>query len=413
MTTVSRIPTSRLMSRRHLSTLPYRIRAPLSRLQAAKTLSAERLAGALGHGEALEAAPAEPDYVRMALTSRVYEMISETPLQHVSGLSERLGANVHFKREDLNPAFSFYIRGAYAKLASLKQQGCSGVITVSVGSRGLALACAAQRLSLPVTIVMPDIVPEGRRQHMARKGANLVVTGSTLIEAKAEAARRLAEDPGLTMLQPHDDPLIIAGQATAGMEILRQYGSVLSARQRRALDSSLPAAPAARPALDAIFLPVGGGSLLAGVAAAVKQIAPAVKIIGVEPEGVDVLRQSLMSGSRVTIAEPGVDGIWVPQLGEEVYRLCDTLVDDVVRVSDDEICDAIRDCFDDTRAMLEPAGATSIAGLKKWALRNDGPVDGDEARPRRNYVAVASDACNIEFDFLGRVQAGGASIVSR
>ena len=154
------------------------------------------------------------------------------------------------------------------------------------------------------------------------------------------------------MLQGHDDPLILAGQATAGIEILRQHSSIVAARQQ--------GSPARSP-LDAIFLPVGGGSLLAGVAAAVKQLNPTVKVIGVEPQSVDVLRQSLMSGSRVTIEEPGVDGIWVPQLGEEVYRLCDTLVDDVVCVSDDEIREAIRDGFEDTRALLEPAGALTCS----------------------------------------------------
>eukprot|EP00908_Phaeocystis_cordata_P014054 Transcript_2516.p1 GENE.Transcript_2516~~Transcript_2516.p1 ORF type:complete len:411 (-),score=98.65 Transcript_2516:72-1304(-) len=386
---------------RSLSSLPYRIRVPLSKIQESKALSADGLGrpGGLGDGEALESHPSKPDYVRLALTSRVYDMVTETPLMHAAGLSARLAASVHVKREDLNPSFSFYIRGAYAKLAELQRQGCKGVVSVSVGSRGLALAHAAQRLGFPVTIVMPKNVPEERRVAVERQGARLVVAGTSLPEARAEATRLVAEEMGLQLFQSHDDPLIIAGQATAGIEILRQHSSMLSARGKRGDP---------RPPLDAIFLPVGGGSLLAGVAAAVKQLSPAVKVIGVEPEGVDVLRQSLMSGTRVTIEEPSIDGIWVPQLGAEVYRLCDTLVDDVVTVNDEDICSAIRDCFEDTRALLEPAGATSIAGLKKWVAQQHGE---GSAAPGQ-YVAVASDACNIEFDFLGRVQAGGASIVS-
>merc|ERR1719424_1771310 len=390
---------------RHLSNLPYRIRRPLTKIQERKSLlSANERShpASLGDGEALESDPADPNYVRMALNSRVYDMVKETPLQHACGLSARLGASVHIKREDLQPSFSFYIRGAYAKLAELKRQGCRGAVSASVGSRGLALATAAERLSFPVTIVVPDTTPEQWRLPMERKGARVVVAGGSISEAREEAARLVAKEEGVHMLQGHDDPMILAGQATAGIEILRQHSSIVAARHQ-AMNSH-----AARPPLNAIFLPVGGGSLLAGVAAAVKQLHPTVKVIGVEPQSVDVLRQSLMSGSRVTIEEPGVDGIWVPQLGEEVYRPCDTLVDDVVCVSDDEIREAIRDCFEDTRALLEPAGATSIAGLKKWAAQQQPSADG--AAPHQ-YVTVASDACNIEFDFLGKVQTGGHSVV--
>lgn len=392
---------TRQLSRR-MSHLPYRIRRPARLLQERKSLSSNEVSrpGTLGDGEALEADAASPNYVRLALTSRVYDMVKETPLQHMSGLSARLDASVHIKREDLQPSFSFYIRGAYNKLAELKRQGCRGAVSASVGSRGLALATAAERLSFPVTIVVPDTTPEQRRLPMERLGARVLVAGGSISEAREEAARLVAAVEGVLMLQGHDDALILAGQATAGIEILRQHSSIVAARQQ--------GSPARSP-LDAIFLPVGGGSLLAGVAAAVKQLNPTVKVIGVEPQSVDVLRQSLMSGSRVTIEEPGVDGIWVPQLGEEVYRLCDTLVDDVVCVSDDEIREAIRDCFEDTRALLEPAGATSIAGLKKWAAQQ--PPQGADGAASAQYVAVASDACNIEFDFLGKVQSGGHSIV--
>ena len=156
---------------------------------------------------------ASPNYVRMALNSRVYDMVKETPLQHASGLSARLGASVHIKREDLQPSFSFYIRGAYAKLAELKRQGCRGAVSASVGSRGLALATAAERLSFPVTIVVPDTTPEQRRLPMERKGARVVVAGGSISEAREEAARLVANEEGMHMLQGHDDPMILAGQA--------------------------------------------------------------------------------------------------------------------------------------------------------------------------------------------------------
>jgi len=378
-----RLPSSR-PPHRALGSLPYRIRAPLAKLQAKKALPAPSAApGTLGDGEALEQPDAAPDYLRLALTSRVYDYVEATPLVHAGGLSDRLRAVVHLKREDLNPSYSFYIRGAYAKLADLKAKGCAGVIVVSIGSRGHAVGVAARRLGLAATVVMPVHTPHSRAAAVARSGATVVRHGGSMSEAQAHAEAMAAEG-GLYLVRAHDDPLVIAGNATVGMEISRQHGAALKLLR--------PAASAHH--LDAVFVPVGGGSLLAGVAAALKQISPSTKIIAVEPEAVDVMRRSLLSGHCVKIAEPGAEGIWVKQLGEEIFRICDELVDDVVTVSDSEIAQAIRDVFEDTRALLEPAGAISVAGLTKWKRCEGASLSGG------NFVAIASDACNIEFDFL-------------
>jgi len=387
--------TGRLLTRRQLSTLPYRIRAPLAKLQAQKQgqqpVEAHR-PGTLGDGEALESGAAKIDYLRLALTSRVYDYVETTPLVHAGGLSERLGAVVHLKREDLNSSYSFYVRGAYAKLADLKAQGVTEVITVSIGSRGYSIACAARELGLKATIVMPEQTPATRSSAVARKGATVLRHGASMSEAQAEAARRAAaSSSGMHLLSAHNDPFIIAGNATVGIEVTRQHGAALTA----ALTGTDSSAGLGRP-LDAVFVPVGGGSLIAGVAAAVKQISPTTKVIAVEPEAVDVMRQSLLSGHQVEISEPGAEGIWVKQLGKEVFRLCDELVDDVVVVSDSDIAQAIRDCFEDTRALLEPAGAISVAGLTKWKAQ----APRHETEYGGSYVAIASDACNIEFDFL-------------
>jgi len=400
---------AQLPSHRRLSTLPYRIRVPLAKLQAAKALPREAARpGALGDGEALEGAEVAPDYVRMALTSRVYDYLTATPLVHAGALSERLQSVIHLKREDLNPSYSFYVRCAYAKLAELKAQGCSDVFTVSIGSRGHAIACAAERLGIAATIVMPEGTPESRGRLIQRKGQTVVLHGATMSDAQQEA-QRLSDASGGALLQAHDDPLIIAGSATCGIEITRQHGAAVAAALGRG-GQIVPAGASPAPSLDAVFVPVGGGSLLAGVASAVKQISPSTKVIAVEPKGVDVMRQSLLSGHCVSIDEPGVDGIWVRKLGPEVFRVCDELVDDVVVVSDAEIAQAIRDTFEDTRALLEPAGAISVAGLVKWKEARKLSGECRSGTQGGRYVAIASDACNIEFDLIKEF-ASGASIV--
>lgn len=205
-----------------MSTLPYRIRVPLAKLQAAKARPRETSRpGTLGDGEALEGGSTSPDYVKMALTSRVYDMVKETPLVHAGGLSERLNALVHLKREDLNPSYSFYIRGAFAKLADLKAHGCTDVFAVSIGSRGHAIACAASRLGISATIVMPVGTPKSRISQIERKGHKVVMHGVTMSDAQAEA-ERLSLASGGVLLQAHDDPLVISGSATCGIEIMRQ-----------------------------------------------------------------------------------------------------------------------------------------------------------------------------------------------
>lgn len=384
MATVARRATD---VRRALSSLPFRIRSPLAKLQAAKADEpAAFRAPALGDGEALESAKASPDYLAMALRSRVYDLVQETPLQHAPALSQSLGVSVHIKREDTLPTFSFYLRCAINELATMHDHAECGLVTGSVGSRGNALAWAAARLGLRLTVVMPENVPEERRDAVSRLGAEVRVHGATVDESQAEALR-LAAAGSHRYVGSHDAPAVLAGAGTVGLELLRQHGYA-----RRALGASTDASGA----IDAVFVGVGGGSLLGGVAAVIKSISPSTRVIAVEPRAADVLSRSLLSGHRYQVAAPGSEGVFVSRIGPEVFRLCDTLVDDVILVSDDEICSAIRDVFVDTRAVLEPAGATSIAGAKKYYAQHGAP-DGTSC------VAVASDAAHIEFDFLQRV----------
>jgi threonine dehydratase len=373
---------------RSMSGLPYRIRAPLAKLVDSKkdagSEAAAAPAGGLGDGEKLETNETGPDYVGLALRSRVYDMVHETPLQFASGLSAKLNAMVHLKREDLLPSFSFKLRGAYNLLATrASEDGLTDVITYSVGSQGHSLAIAANALGHKATVVMPERTPLKRRQAIERTGAQVVVAGQTLSEAQEHAEAFAASHTNVRLVEPHNDPLVIAGQATAGLEVIKQIGPALEGRGK----------------LDAIFVVAGGSSLLAGIAAVFKSIMPHTKVIGVEAEAADVLHRSLLAGHRIADPEPAhfVDGASVRQLGAETFRVCNDLVDDIVVVSDDEICAAVRDAFEDTRAVLEPAGALAIAGLKKY-------VDAMPAAPaggsKGNYCAISSDASNIEFDIL-------------
>lgn len=252
-----------------------------------------------------------------------------------------------------------------------------------MGSQGHSVAVAAGHLGMPATIVVPERTPLQRRSTLERSGAKVIVHGKSLSDAQMLAESMADEDASLTLLHPHDDERVIAGQATVGLELVRQHGASMSS-------------PGAQ--LDAVFVCVGGGSLLAGVAAAIKQIMPSTKVIGVEPADSDVMNKSLLGGHRVALPEPGhfVDGAAVRQIGPEVFRVCNELVDDLITVSNDEICAAVRDCFEDTRAMLEPAGAISVAGAKKYLAQVPLNADGS----RGNYVAISSDASNIEFGIL-------------
>jgi len=368
-----------------MSGLPYRIRAPLAKLVDRKKPSdGTAAAGGLGDGEKLETNATGPDYTRLTLTSRVYDMISETPLQYASGLSERLQANVHLKREDLLPSFSFKLRGAYNQLAQLPSD-VDEVITYSVGSQGHSVAVAASALGLKSTIVMPQRTPAKRMNAIKRSGAEVIVAGTTLGEAQEEAEQLAESRSNARLVQPHDDPLVIAGQGTAALEIIKQIGAALEGQD----DDQL----------TAVFVVAGGSSLLAGVAAIMKSVMPQTKVIGVEASSADLLHRSLLTGHTVSVPEPAafVDGAAVRKLGPEVFRLCNELVDDIVVVSHDEICAAVQDAFEDTRAVLEPAGALAIAGLKKYVDALPAVASG---RSQGNFVAISSDASNIEFDIL-------------
>ncbi|MDA0983080.1 MAG: threonine ammonia-lyase, biosynthetic [Proteobacteria bacterium] len=311
------------------------------------------------------------DYLERILAARVYDVAQQTPLELAPGLSRRLGNRLLLKREDLQPIFSFKLRGAYNKMARLPAAKLkSGVIAASAGNHAQGVALAAQKLRCRATIVMPVTTPKIKVDAVAARGAKVVLHGDTVAEAFVHA-RRLRRRGGLTFVHPFDDPEVIAGQGTIGMEILRQ---------------------SARP-IDAVFVPVGGGGLIGGIAAYIKRLRPSVKVIGVEPADADAMARSLKAGRRVTLEQVGLfaDGVAVKEVGKETFRLAKKYVDDVVLVDTDEMCAAIKDVFEDTRVVLEPAGALAIAGAKAWVAKRG-------ARGK-TLVAIASGA-NTNFDRL-------------
>ncbi|KAJ9627011.1 threonine deaminase [Taxawa tesnikishii (nom. ined.)] len=315
-----------------------------------------------------------PDYLRLILTSRVYDVVEETPLTHAVNLSNRLESQVYLKREDLQPVFSFKLRGAYNKMAHLThKERWKGVVACSAGNHAQGVAYSARKLKIPATITMPKGTPAIKHTNVSRLGGNVVLHGADFDEAKAYCGQ-LAEEHGLTNIPPFDDPYVIAGQGTIGMEIVRQ---------------------ADLSKLEAIFCCVGGGGLIAGIGVYIKRIAPHVKIIGVETYDANALVQSLKLGKRVVLKDVGLfaDGAAVKTVGEETFRLCTEVVDDVVQVTTDETCAAIKDVFGDTRSVLEPAGALALAGLKKYVAQNPSPDS------KRQLVAIASGA-NMDFDRL-------------
>ncbi|KAK3683051.1 threonine deaminase [Vermiconidia calcicola] len=315
-----------------------------------------------------------PDYLRLILTAKVYDVVEETPLTHAINLSNRLESNVLLKREDLLPVFSFKLRGAYNKMAHLTDaEKWKGVVACSAGNHAQGVAYSARKLKIPATITMPTGTPAIKHSNVSRLGGNVVLHGSDFDAAKAEC-NRLQELHGLTNIPPFDDPYVIAGQGTIGAEILRQ---------------------ADLSKLEAIFCCVGGGGLIAGTGVYVKRIAPHVKIIGVETYDANALVQSLKARKRVTLKDVGLfaDGAAVKTVGEETFRICAEVVDDVIQVDTDDICAAIKDVFEDTRSILEPAGALSLAGLKKYVAAQP------SQDTRRQLVAIASGA-NMNFDRL-------------
>jgi threonine dehydratase len=310
-------------------------------------------------------------YLGKILSAKVYDVAIESPLDPAPALSRRLGNSLLLKREDKQPVFSFKLRGAYNKMASLPREVLArGVICASAGNHAQGVALAAQRLGARATIVMPVTTPRIKVAAVAARGAKVVLEGDSYHEAFLHA-KRLARKGRLAFVHPYDDPLVIAGQGTIGMEILRQHPH----------------------AIDAIFVPVGGGGLIAGIAAYVKHVAPRTRIVGVQPVDSAAMRESLREGRRVTLPHVNLfaDGVAVRQVGRETFRLCQELVDEMVLVDTDEICAAIKDVFEDTRTVLEPAGAVSIAGAKRWVAKRR--VKG------RTLVAVASGA-NVNFDRL-------------
>ncbi|HSB49387.1 MAG TPA: threonine ammonia-lyase, biosynthetic [Burkholderiales bacterium] len=311
------------------------------------------------------------DYLERILGARVYDVAVESPLEPAAGLSARTGNRVLLKREDMQPVFSFKLRGAYNKMAQLPPAALRrGVITASAGNHAQGVALAAQRLATHATIVMPVTTPQIKIAAVKARAAHVVLHGDSYDEAYLHA-RALGRRRGLAFVHPYDDPDVIAGQGTIGMEILRQHPGDI----------------------HAIFVPVGGGGLISGIAAYVKRLRPEIKVIGVEPEDADAMYRSLEAGRRVKLAQVGLfaDGVAVKQVGRETFRLCRELVDDVIRVDTDAICAAIKDVFEDTRAVLEPAGALSVAGIKAYCARTG--IRG------RTLVAIASGA-NMNFDRL-------------
>jgi threonine dehydratase len=311
------------------------------------------------------------DYLERILRARVYDVAIESPLELAPALSKRLGNRLLLKREDLQPVFSFKLRGAYNKMAGLpRAQLERGVIAASAGNHAQGVALAAQKLGCRAFIVMPVTAPKIKVDAVAARGAKVVLHGDSYDEAYAHAMK-LKRRLGLAFVHPYDDPEVIAGQGTIGMEILRQC----------------------EKPIDAVFVAVGGGGLISGIASYLKHLRPGIKVIGVEPVDADAMARSLKAGRRVKLEHVGLfaDGVAVKEVGKETFRLCRKLVDEMVLVDTDEMCAAIKDVFEDTRVVLEPAGALAIAGAKAWVAKT--------GAKGRTLVAVASGA-NTNFDRL-------------
>ena len=311
------------------------------------------------------------DYLERILSARVYDVAVESPLELAPALTARLNNPLLLKREDMQPVFSFKIRGAYNKMVGLRPaQLKRGVIAASAGNHAQGVALAAHRIGCAATIVMPVTTPQIKVGAVKAAGARVELHGDSYSDAYQRASQ-LARRERLTFIHPYDDPDVIAGQGTIGMELLRQWSGPL----------------------HAIFVAVGGGGLIGGTAADVNRLRPEVRIIGVEPVDADAMTRSLAAGRRITLPHVGLfaDGVAVKQVGRETFRLARKLVDEMILVDTDSICAAIKDVFEDTRAVLEPAGALAIAGAKSYVERT--------GIRNRNLIAVACGA-NINFDRL-------------
>ncbi|MGH8138920.1 MAG: threonine ammonia-lyase, biosynthetic [Steroidobacteraceae bacterium] len=313
-------------------------------------------------------------YIERILKARVYDVAIESPLEEAARLSRRLGNQILLKREDLQPVFSFKLRGAYNRIAHLSEAIAQrGVVCASAGNHAQGVALAANRRGIPAVIVMPQTTPLIKVQAVIDLGAEVVLHGDDY-DSAFDRALALARERSLVFVHPFDDPDVIAGQGTIGVEILRQTGGHL----------------------DAIFVPVGGGGLIAGIAVYVKYLYPNVRIIGVEPEDAASMYESLRAGRRVTLDHVGIfaDGVAVKRVGEENFELCRAHVDEILLLDTDEICAAIQDVFEDTRSIVEPAGALAVAGIKKYVSR--------ENCKGKRLVAINSGA-NMNFDRLRHV----------
>jgi threonine dehydratase len=314
------------------------------------------------------------DYIERILKARVYDVAVESALERMPRLSTRLDCEVLLKREDQQAVFSFKIRGAYNKIANLSETSARrGVICASAGNHAQGVAFAAKRRGIAAVIVMPASTPQIKVQAVAGLGGEVVLHGD-VFDTAYEHALQLARERNLVFVHPFDDPDVIAGQGTIGMEILRQ----------------------APGDVDAIFVPVGGGGLIAGIARFVKYLSPRTRIVGVEPEDANAMFESLRAGTRVKLDHVGLfaDGVAVKRVGEETFKLARQYVDEVLLVSTDEICAAIQDTFEDTRTIPEPSGALALAGLKRFVAR--GTAQG------KRYVAINSGA-NMNFDRLRHI----------
>ena len=324
--------------------------------------------------QAARASPSDTmaiDYLKRILNARVYDVAQESPLEPAPNLSARLGNHVLIKREDIQSVFSFKLRGAYNKMVNLgPAELARGVITASAGNHAQGVALAAKRLGCRAVIVMPLTTPQLKIEAVKARGAVAVLHGDSYSDAYQHALTLQAAE-GLTFVHPFDDPDVIAGQGTIGMEILRQH----------------------QGPIEAIFVAIGGGGLIAGIATYVKQVRPDIRIIGVQTFDSNAMALSLAAGKPVELAEVGLfsDGTAVKRVGDETFRLCQRFVDDIVLVDTDQICAAIKDVFEDSRAILEPAGALAIAGMKAWSAQA-GVKD-------KTLIAIACGA-NMNFDRL-------------
>ncbi len=316
----------------------------------------------------------DQDYVDRIDSARVYDVAVETPLDEASGLSARIANRVLMKREDLQPVFSFKLRGAYNKIASLSDdEVANGVICSSAGNHAQGVALAAKRRGIRAVIVMPLTTPEIKVKAVRELDGEVVLHGDTYEDAHAHARELEARD-ALSFIHPFDDPDVIAGQGTIGAEILRQ----------------------ADEPIDAVFVPIGGGGLIAGIAVYIKAKQPDVRIVGVEPVDSAAMRDSLAAGSPVTLDHVGIfaDGVAVRRVGDETFRICQAHVDEIITVDTDQVCAAIRDIFEDTRSIVEPAGGLAVAAAKKYVT--DNKIEG------QTLVTISCGA-NINFDRLRHI----------